>query len=77
VEDYVEVEIPVPISSLRSGDYLFSMAVFRPDKSEFYDTVLHFPLINIEGMRIIGAFPVDARWGDLYFPINWKVNPKL
>ena len=77
VEDYVEVEIPVPLSSLRSGDYLFSMAVFRPDKSEFYDTVLHFPLINIEGMRIIGSFPVDARWGDLYFPINWKVNPKL
>jgi lipopolysaccharide transport system ATP-binding protein len=75
-DGYVEVEIPVPMTCLRNGDYLFSMAVFRPDKSEFYDTVLHFPLINIEGMADIGSFPIDARWGDLYFPIEWKINSK-
>ena len=75
-EGYVEVEIPVPLTFLRNGDYLFSMAVFRPDRSEFYDTVLHFPLINIEGMAEIGSFPIDARWGDLYFPIEWKINAK-
>jgi hypothetical protein len=49
------------------------MAVYRPDKSEFYDTVLHFPLINIEGMDEVNEFPQDTRWGDLYFPIQWKL----
>jgi hypothetical protein len=70
---YVEVEIPVQLNSLRSGEYLFSMALYRPDKSEFYDTVLHFPLINIEGMDEANQFPLDTRWGDLYFPIQWKL----
>ncbi len=71
---YFETEIPLSMSSLRKGEYLFSMAVFRPDKSEFYDTVLHFPLVNIEGMDEGNEFPLDNRWGDLYFPIQWKIN---
>jgi len=70
---YVEVEIPIHLNILRKGEYLFSMAVYRPDKSEFYDTVLHFPLINIEGMDEVNEFPQDTRWGDLYFPIQWKL----
>ena len=70
---YVEVEIPIHLNILRKGEYLFSMAVYRPDKSEFYDTVLHFPLINIEGMDEVNEFPQDNRWGDLYFPIQWKL----
>ena len=70
---YVDVEIPIHLNILRKGEYLFSMAVYRPDKSEFYDTVLHFPLINIEGMDEVNEFPQDTRWGDLYFPIQWKL----
>ena len=72
-DNYFEVEIPVNLNSLRKGEYLFSMAVCRPDKSEFYDTVLHFPLINVEGMDEASEFPIDGRWGDLYFPIEWKL----
>lgn len=71
---YIEVEVPVDLNSLRKGEYLFSMAAFRPDKSEFYDTVLHFPLINVEGMDAGNMFPQDHRWGDLFYPIKWKLN---
>lgn len=71
---YFEVEIPISLNNLRKGEYLFSMAIFRPDKSEFYDIVLHFPLINIEGMDEANIFPVDDRWGDLYYPIKWGLT---
>lgn len=71
---YFELRIPVNIESLRKGEYLFSMAVFRPDKSDFYDTVLHFPLTNVEGIDEANIFPADNRWGDLFFPIKWKLE---
>lgn len=69
---YLEFDIPVNLNSLRKGEYLMSMAMFKPDKTEFYDTVLHFPLINVEGMDEAGLFPVDHRWGDQYFPVPWN-----
>ena len=73
-EGYFELEIPVNISFLRQGDYLFSMALFRPDKTEFYDVVLHFPLVTVEGLDEKMEFPNDSRWGDLFFPIKWAIN---
>ena len=73
-DGYFEVEIPVNINSLRQGDYLFSMALFRPDKTEFYDVVLHFPLVTVEGLDERMEFPNDSRWGDLFFPIKWAIN---
>ena len=69
-----EVLIPVVLPNLRQGDYLFSMALFRPDKTEFYDVVLHFPLLTIEGIDEKNEFPADSRWGDLYFPIKWTIK---
>jgi ABC-type polysaccharide/polyol phosphate transport system ATPase subunit len=69
---YFEITIPVNLTNLRRGDYLFSMALFRPDKTDFYDVVLHFPLVTIEGMDENSEFPTDARWGDLYYPIQWQ-----
>ena len=69
-----EVVIPIAFPILRQGDYLFSMALFRPDKTEFFDVVLHFPLLSIEGMDENNEFPKDNRWGDLYFPIKWVIN---
>jgi len=73
-EGYFEVSLDITVPYIRSGDYLFSMAVFRPDKSEFYDVVLHFPLIKIEGMDDDMKFPMDDRWGDLFFPLKWIIN---
>lgn len=76
VENYCELVIPLHIDSLRQGDYLFSMALFRPDKTEFYDVVLHFPLVTIEGLDEKMEFPNDSRWGDLFFPVKWDLNQK-
>ena len=56
---------------LRGGDYLVSLASFVPQTSHFYDVVLHLPLFTIAGAEKV--FPIDRRWGDLYFPINWTV----
>jgi lipopolysaccharide transport system ATP-binding protein len=71
---YFEVIIPVKLPSFRQGDYLFSMALFRSDKTEFFDVILHFPLISIEGVDEKNEFPIDNRWGDLYFPIAWSIK---
>lgn len=68
---YFEFKIEVTIPYLRKGEYLLSMALFRPDKSEFYDVVLHFPLLLLEGHDSSSLIPNDERWGNLYFPIKW------
>ena len=68
---YSEKKITVSVQNIRKGNYLVSLALFRIDKTEFHDVVLHFPLISIEGASSSIAFPQDDRWGDLYFPLNW------
>ncbi|HUR12752.1 MAG TPA: ABC transporter ATP-binding protein, partial [Flavitalea sp.] len=73
-DGYFECMIPIQLPHFRQGDFLFSMALFRPDKTEFYDVVLHFPLVNIEGIDDKMEFPADGRWGDLFFPIKWAIN---
>ncbi len=70
-QGYFEKVIQVDVPYIRKGDYLASMAVFRPDKTEFMDTVLHFPFISIDGTADEAVFPQDHRWGDLYFHLRW------
>jgi lipopolysaccharide transport system ATP-binding protein len=69
---YVEKKIFVTVPNIRKGDYLASFALFRLDKTEFHDVVLHFPLISIDGIVDNFYFPQDDRWGDLYFPLRWE-----
>jgi lipopolysaccharide transport system ATP-binding protein len=71
--NYFEVKIKMEKPNLRQGDYQVSIALFKPDKSEFYDVVLHFPIITIEGIDSNANFPIDERWGNLYFPLQWEV----
>jgi lipopolysaccharide transport system ATP-binding protein len=72
VENYAEYTIEVDKPVFRNGDYLVSIALFRPDKSEFFDILLHFPLVTVEGVVDTLPIPVDNRWGNLYFPLTWK-----
>lgn len=69
---YFERTIKVNVPNLRKGDYLMSMAVFRPDKTNFHDVVLHFPIISVDGIAENIYFPQDNRWGDLYYNLEWK-----
>lgn len=70
--EYFEKRITVDVPYIRKGDYLVSMAVFRSDKTEFHDVVLHFPLISIDGIEEASFFPQDGRWGDLFFNLKWQ-----
>ncbi len=69
---YFEKLIHVEVPHIRKGDYLVSMAVFRPDKTEFMDTILHFPFISVDGIAEHAVFPQDNRWGDLYYHLRWE-----
>ena len=64
------IDLNVPY--LRSGEYLCSMGLFRPDKTEYFDVVLHYPFLKVEGISNNSYFPIDDRWGRLYFDLNWK-----
>lgn len=70
-QGYFERTIQVTVPHIRKGDYLVSMAVFRQDKTEFFDVPLHFPFISIDGVVENQFFPQDSRWGDLFFNLNW------
>lgn len=70
-DDYFEFSVRVDLPKMRTGEYLISIAVFKPDKSEFYDVVNHFPLTAIEGILESSHMPADNRWGNLYFPLPW------
>lgn len=67
---YYEYKFHVENPALRSGRYLCSIALFHPNQLDFYDVVLHFPFLEIEGFE--NSFPNDGRWGNLYFPIKWQ-----
>jgi lipopolysaccharide transport system ATP-binding protein len=58
---------------LRKGEYLVSLAALSSDRAFFYDVILHYPLFEIAGV-LDTSFPDDVRWGDLYMPIEWKVE---
>lgn len=68
---YFEKKIAVDIPYIRKGDYLVSLALFKADKSEFHDVVLHFPLLSLDGTLAENFFPQDSRWGDLFFNLKW------
>ncbi len=59
---------------LRSGNYRVSLAVFSPDKAEFYDVIHHFPAFEVAGTVDLN-FPEDIRWGDLFLPLRWTRGP--
>lgn len=69
---YTEKVVEITVPHLRKGDYLGSLAVFRQDRTEFHDIVLHFPLLSIDGVEEGVFFPQDNRWGDLFFNLQWK-----
>jgi homopolymeric O-antigen transport system ATP-binding protein len=64
---FVDIKQPV----LRNGEYHVSLASFIPGSQRVCDSVFHFPLFSIVGAG--AAFPADRRWGDLYFPIEWRL----
>lgn len=70
--NYFEKRISVDVPHIRKGDFLISMALFRSDKSEFHDVVLHFPALSIDGTAEGLYFPQDGRWGDMYFNLKWQ-----
>jgi len=71
-DKYFEVLIDVSDPKIRKGDYMISIATYKPDQTEFYDVVHHFPLLSIEGIAETSDIPVDNRLGNLYFPIKWS-----
>ena len=72
IDGYAEYTVEIDKPVFRNGDYLITIALFKPDKSEFFDVVLHFPLITVEGIIDASPIPVDNRWGNLYFPLTWR-----
>jgi hypothetical protein len=74
VNKYFEISLKIDSPILRTGDYLISIALYKPDKTEFYDVVHHFPLITIEGILNDSEIPADDRIGNLYFPLKWKLK---
>ncbi len=70
-DKYFELSIKMDTPKLRTGEYLITIALFSPDKSEFYDVVYHFPLTVIEGVVENSNIPADNRIGNLYFPLQW------
>ena len=60
------------IPHIRKGEYRCSMAVYKPDQTEFFDVLLHHPIFTIDGTEDGLYFPQDKRWGDFYFPVNWQ-----
>jgi lipopolysaccharide transport system ATP-binding protein len=60
-----------PSRILRAGNYKVSMAAFSPDKIQQFDLVVHVPLFMVAG-TVDHSIPDDSRWGNLYFPIEWK-----
>jgi ABC-type polysaccharide/polyol phosphate transport system ATPase subunit len=73
VEEEITIAAELLNPMLRRGRYAVSLAAFSPDRTHFYDVLLHVPIFELAG-SLDPAFPEDIRWGDLYAPIPWKVN---
>jgi hypothetical protein len=56
--------------NLRSGSYFVSFAAVSMDRIVFFDVIHHVPFFQISG-SVEQWFPLDNRWGDIYFPISW------
>ncbi len=58
---------------LRSGKYFISVALFHPSQTEFYDVLLHMPLLKLVGNAKKSEFPEinDQRWGECYLKLKW------
>lgn len=69
---YVEKLIKLNIPYLRQGNYLCSLATFNKSRDTFFDVVLHFPFLTVEGVHPNTFFPSDNRWGNLFFDAVWE-----
>jgi lipopolysaccharide transport system ATP-binding protein len=58
---------------LLPGNYLISVVIIRPDHSECYDAAHHIPAFTIEGDGLLWKVPLDKRWGNIYFPLQWTI----
>jgi lipopolysaccharide transport system ATP-binding protein len=85
ISDFCEVHVGRGISQLtmhldrpclRRGTYFLSVALFRPGGREFFDVLLHIPLLEVTGTLDM-RFPADDRWGELYFPLTWQTDGQL
>lgn len=65
------VTITPPV--LRKGRYKISVALFSPDKTAFYDVLIHMPAFEVAGTAT-QDFPDDERWGDLFLSFNWTTS---
>lgn len=72
--NYREFTVLLSPNHLRQGQYLVSLAVFTEDMHRFYDAVYHFPAFAVEGHPEALNFPLDGRWGELYFHFAWEVG---
>lgn len=71
---YREFSVLLSPNHLRQGRYLVSLAIFTEDMQRFYDAVYHLPAFTVEGHSEALNFPLDGRWGDLYFHFAWEVG---
>lgn len=69
-----KVELELTNSFLKTNDYKISIGLFKPDRSEFYDLLMHFPFLRVEGVLEDNQFPFDARLGDMFFRNNWEIR---
>jgi lipopolysaccharide transport system ATP-binding protein len=59
---------------LRQGLYLVSLAVGNSNWTNMFDVVYHYPLFEVTGHPESGFFPLDARWGPLFFTLPWSTD---
>jgi hypothetical protein len=58
---------------LRRGRYKVSLAVYSPDKYDYFDVIHHYPLFEIAG-TVDRSFPDDIRWGNIFLKLPWIVD---
>ncbi len=68
---YHEFAVELADMPLRQGRYLVSLAVGTPQWTNSLDAVFHFPAFDIDGRPEQSDFPLDNRWGPLYFELPW------
>jgi len=68
-------ELLIDSRNLRYGSYKISIAIFQPETPRYFDTLFHYPCIEIV-KNIDTNFPKanDPRWGSIYHNFKWKIN---
>jgi len=68
-------ELLVDSRNLRCGNYKISVAIFQPDTPRYFDTLFHYPCLEII-KNVDSNFPKanDPRWGSIFHKFKWKIN---